>query len=111
MRESPLARILFAVFAALTVYASLYPMEGWRAAGVSPFAYLIAPWPRRILYFDVVVNVLGYIPYGFLAAAALQPRLRGRAAFLAATASAAALSLILEGLQRFLPPRIASNPA
>jgi len=109
MRESPLARILFAVFAALTVYASLYPMEGWRAAGVSPFAYLIAPWPRRILYFDVVVNVLGYIPYGFLAAAALQPRLRGRAAFLAATASAAALSLMLEALQSYLPARIASN--
>ena len=109
MRESPLARILFAVFAALTVYASLYPMEGWRGAGVSPFAYLTAPWPRRIFYFDVVVNVLGYIPYGFLAAAALQPRLRGRAAFFAATASAAALSLVLEALQSYLPARIASN--
>jgi VanZ family protein len=109
MRESPLARILFAVFAALTVYASLYPMEGWRGVGVSPFAYLTAPWPRRIIYFDVVVNVLGYIPYGFLAAAALQPRLRGWAAFVAATASAAALSLMLEALQSYLPARIASN--
>src|SRR6185369_2612760 len=109
MRESPLARILFAVFAVLTVYASLYPMEGWRGTGVSPFAYLTAPWPRRIIYFDVVVNVLGYIPYGFLAAAALQPRLRGRAAFVAATASAAVLSLILEALQSYLPVRFASN--
>ena len=27
MRESPLARILFAVFTALTVYATLYPLE------------------------------------------------------------------------------------
>lgn len=109
MRESPLARILFAVFAALTIYASLYPMEGWRGSGVSPFAYLSAPWPRHITYFDIVVNVLGYMPYGFLAAAALQPRLRGRRAFLAATASAAVLSLVLEALQSYLPARIASN--
>jgi VanZ family protein len=109
MRESPLARILLAVFAALTVYASLYPMEGWRGSGVSPFAYLTAPWPRHITSFDVVVNVLGYIPFGFLAAAALQPRVRGRRAFLAATASAAVLSLILEALQSYLPARFASN--
>lgn len=109
MRESPLARILLAVFAALTVYASLYPMEGWRATGVSPFAYLAAPWPRHITSFDIVVNVLGYVPFGFLAAAALQPRLRGWAAFMAATASALALSLVLEGLQSYLPARIASN--
>jgi VanZ family protein len=109
MRESPLARILFAVFAALTVYASLYPMEGWRSAGISPFAYLAAPWPRHITRFDIAVNVLGYVPYGFLAAAALQPRLRGPAAFIAATASAVILSLALEALQSYLPARFASN--
>ena len=109
MRESPLARILLAVFAALTVYASLYPMEGWRDPGVSPFAYLSAPWPRHITRFDIVVNVLGYVPYGFLAAAALQPRLRGAAAFVAALASALVLTLILEALQSYLPARIASN--
>jgi VanZ family protein len=109
MRESPLARILFGVFAALTVYASLYPMEGWRDPGVSPFAYLTAPWPRHITRFDIAVNVLGYVPYGFLAAAALQPRLRARSAFIVATASALILSLILEALQSYLPARIASN--
>jgi VanZ family protein len=109
MRESPLARILFAVFAALTVYASLYPMEGWRDPGVSPFAYLTAPWPRHITRFDIAVNVLGYVPYGFLAAAALQPRLRGLAAFFAAAASAIVLTLILEALQSYLPARFASN--
>jgi len=109
MRESPLARILFAVFAALTVYASLYPMEGWRDPGLSPFAYLTAPWPRHITRFDIAVNVLGYVPYGFLAAAALQPRLRGAAAFFAATGSALVLTLILEALQSYLPARIASN--
>ena len=109
MRESPLARILFAVFTALTVYASLYPLEGWRDPGVSPFAYLTAPWPRHISRFDVAVNVLGYVPFGFLAAAALQPRLRATAAFFAALLCALVLTLILEAVQSYLPARIASN--
>src|SRR4030095_6979989 len=90
-------------------WRSLSPREGWRGAGVSPFAYLTAPWPRRIFYFDVAVNVLGYIPYGFLAATALQPRLRGRAALLAATDAAAGLPLGLEALQSYLRARVASN--
>lgn len=109
MRASPLARILFALFAALTVYASLYPMEGWRDPGVSPFAYLSAPLPRHVTRFDIVVNVLGYVPFGFLAAAALQPRLLGMAAFAAATGSALVLTAILEALQSYLPARIPSN--
>lgn len=109
MRASPLARILLAVFAVLTVYASLYPLEGWRASGVSAFAYLTAPWPRHVTRFDIAVNVLGYVPIGFLAAAALQPRLRGAAVFFTATALAVLLSLLLEALQSYLPARIASN--
>jgi VanZ family protein len=109
MRESPLARILLAVFAALTAYATLYPMDGWRDPGISPFAYLSAPWPRHITRFDVAVNLLGYIPCGFLAVAALHPRLRGIPAFAVATASALALTLILEALQSYLPARIPSN--
>jgi VanZ family protein len=109
MRESPLARILFTVFAALVVYATLYPMDGWRDPGISPFAYLGAPWPRHITSFDLAVNVMGYIPYGFLAVAALQPRLQGIPAFLLATASALALTLILEALQSYLPARFPSN--
>src|SRR2546423_5555367 len=109
MRESPLARILLAVFTALTVYASLYPMEGWRDPGLSPFTYLNAPWPRHITRFDVAVNILGYIPYGFLAATALQRRLRGVVAFIVATLSATALALVLEALQSYLPARFPSN--
>jgi VanZ family protein len=104
-----LARLLLAVYAVLTAYATLYPVEGWRDPGISAFAYLSAPWPRYVTRFDVVVNVLGYVPFGFLAVAALHPRLRGVPAFAAATAAAFALSLGLEALQSFLPARIASN--
>jgi len=93
----------------LVAYASLYPFEGWRAVGLSPFAYLNAPWPRYITAFDVVVNVAGYVPYGFLAVAALRPRVRGTGALSLAALSAALLSLVLEAGQSYLPARFASN--
>ena len=104
-----MARILLVVYAALTAYATLYPMQGWRLPGISAFAYLSAPWPRYVTHFDVAANVLGYVPFGFLAVAALHPRVRGVPAFAAATAAAVALSLCLEAAQSFLPARIASN--
>ena len=93
----------------LTIYASLYPLEGWHNHGLSPFAYLDAPWPRYITTFDIAVNLLGYMPYGFLCAAALEPRLRGAAAFSVATGSAFVLSLLLEAAQSYLPARVAVN--
>lgn len=104
-----MARILLGVYAVLTAYATLYPMEGWRDPGVSAFAYLSAPWPRYVTRFDVIANVLAYVPYGVLAVAALRRRVRGVPAFAAASASALALSLVLEALQSYLPARIASN--
>jgi VanZ family protein len=109
MGASSLVRILLALYTLLVVYASLHPLVGWREPGLSPFAFLAAGWPRTLLRFDVVVNVLGYAPFGFLCVAALQPRLRGGAALAAATAAALLLSLSLEALQSYLPTRTASN--
>jgi len=106
---SALVRILFAVYALLTIYASLHPLEGWHDVVVSPFAYLGAPWPRLISGFDVAVNILGYMPYGFLCVAALYPLKRGATAFAVAVLSAALLSVGLEAAQNYLPTRFASN--
>ena len=101
--------MLFALYALLTIYASLYPLEGWRDHGVSPFAYLDSPWPRYVTSFDIAANVLGYVPYGFLCVLALEPPLHRLAAFAAALASAALLSLGLEAVQSYLPARVATN--
>ena len=109
MPASPLARILFGVYVLLVAYASLYPLAGWRYHGLSPFAYLDAPLPQYVTWFDVVVNVLAYLPYGFLCIAALQPRLKGPGAFAAAALSGLALSLVLEAAQSYLPARIPAN--
>ena len=109
MQPSPLARILFGVYVALAVYASLYPLEGWRDHGLSPFAYLASPWPRYVTGFDLAANILGYLPYGFLCVAALRPALSGATAFGVALLSAGVLSLVLEALQSHLPARVATN--
>jgi VanZ family protein len=103
------ARILFALYVVLTAYASLYPLEGWHNHGLSPLAYLDAPWPRYITSFDLAVNLLGYMPYGFLCVAALEPRVRGVAAVAIAAGSALVLSLALEAMQSYLPARVAVN--
>jgi len=93
----------------LVVYASLYPLEGWHDHGLSPFAYLSSPWPRNVMGLDVALNILGYMPFGFLCVAALHPRMRALGAFAVALAGAAVLSLSLEAAQSYLPTRVAAN--
>lgn len=109
MRGSPLARLLLLVYLGLVAYASLYPLAGWRDHGLSPVEFLSAPWPRHVLAFDVIADVLGYAPLGLLAVLAFYPRLRGAKAALAATALGTLLSLALEALQTYLPARVPSN--
>jgi VanZ family protein len=109
LRESRLAKVLFAVYALLIAYASLYPLAGWREPAGSAFDFLAAPWPRYVTAFDLAVNILGYLPFGLLCALALVPRLPGAATLTAAVAGGALLSLLLEAAQSFMPARIASN--
>jgi VanZ family protein len=97
------------LYAGLIVYASLYPFDGWRSQGIAPWGFLLAPLPRYWTGFDVVSNVLGYAPLGFLACLAvlrLQPRWP---AVMLATGLALLLSFSMESLQMFLPMRVPSN--
>lgn len=98
------------LYAALIAYASLYPFVPWKTPGVSPLAFLALPWPRYWTWFDLVANLLGYVPLGALAFGAIV-RSGGRAkpALLLALAIGTAWSLLMEFLQNFLPHRVASN--
>ena len=107
--ETRLARLALGVYVLLGVYASLYPLSGWRDPGTPLFAFLTAPRPRWVTLFDVISNVLGYLPLGVLVAFALPPQRRRFWAILIATASGAALSVVLEAAQTLLPARVASN--
>jgi len=98
------------LYAALIVYASLYPFNGWRVPGESLLHFVWQPWPRWWTGFDLVSNLLGYLPLGALLFGALvrSGGLPGRA-MVATLAGCAALSFSLELLQNFLPQRVASN--
>ena len=108
-RHSPLARGACAFYALLLLYSGLAPWRGWRDLGVAPLAYLTAPVPRHLTNFDLLVNVLGYVPLGVLVVLALHPRARGAVAVLTALLAGALISGTIEALQTFLPSRVPSN--
>lgn len=98
------------LYTALIVYASLYPAAVWRVPSAGPFDYLLLGWPRWWTSFDLIANLLGYMPLGLLLFVAGVRSGRG-----AATAAAIAclggtlLSFSMETLQNYLPQRVASN--
>ena len=99
-------------YAALIVYASLYPFADWRDQGIAPWAYLGAPWPKYWTGFDFGINVAGYVPLGFLMALAVlrtRPDAGGWQAILRAGLAGSAVSFAMETLQSYLPARIPSN--
>lgn len=99
-------------YAALIVYASLYPFADWRDQGIAPWSYLWAPWPKYWTAFDFGVNVAGYIPLGALMALAVlrtRPGVGGGQAVLRAGLAGAAIAFAMETLQSYLPARIPSN--
>jgi VanZ family protein len=97
------------LYAALVVYASLYPFEGWRIQGVAPLAFLWAPFPQYWTVFDVVANLMGYAPLGFLLSLALLRSGWTSGAWPVAVAVSVLLSLSVESIQNLLPMRVPSN--
>ncbi|AYH42169.1 VanZ family protein [Azoarcus sp. DN11] len=106
---SSLPRNLAFAYGLLIVYACLHPLTGWRSTGLPLLDFLTAPWPKYVRSADIVINVLGFMPFGFVLAPALPQRI-GRAAGIAlATLIAALLSFSMELTQNFLPTRVPSN--
>lgn len=106
---TPLARTLALAYGLLIAYASVHPLAEWRDSGAPLTAFLAAAWPRYYSAFDIWLNIAGYLPLGFLATAALSPRLGPRGAALLATLLGIGLSFGLETAQHFLPSRVPSN--
>ena len=108
-RSSPLARYALLVYALVVVDASLFPFGEWRDVGLSPYDFLQAGWLGHPLPFDLLVNMLGYLPLGFLGGLAVHPRLRGVGLVVVVTVLCAVLSIQMEALQTYLPSRVAST--
>ncbi|MEI6000652.1 VanZ family protein [Paraburkholderia bengalensis] len=108
-RPSAFARQAVVLYAALIAYGSWYPFYGWRSLGIGPLDYLFDPVPQYLTAFDVVTNVLGYIPFGALVVLAVYPRWRGAIAVAFAFGLGTLLSGLMEAVQTYLPTRVASN--
>ncbi|MDQ8020286.1 MAG: VanZ family protein [Moraxellaceae bacterium] len=110
-RHSPqrLPQALALAYALLTAYACLHPLSGWRSSGVGPFDFLTALVPPYYTKRDLLFNVLGFVPLGFTAAAALRPSLKAGWTVVVVSLLCALLSLSVETMQNYLPGRISSN--
>ena len=103
-----LPHVLAALYALAIVYASLQPFAPWLAPPPGTSWFLLAPWPARVSRYDMAINVMAYLPFGFFVG--LMPRHARPAVRVAAAAAAGALlALLMESLQAYVPPRDA-NP-
>ncbi|SMC63763.1 VanZ family protein [Polynucleobacter kasalickyi] len=102
-----LARLSLTVITALIIFASLTPFN-FHLFTLNPFAWIAAPLPKYIPLFDVEVNVLGYLPLGFLTVFALFPRWVKWPAFIFSLLFGIILSASLESAQTYLSTRVAN---
>ena len=108
-RGSPVARAALLAYLLLIVYASWYPFSGWRDNGLPPLSFLNTTMQRYWTGFDVMVNVIGYVPLGVLLVLSLLPRIRGVWAVLVAALLGLLVSGGMETVQTYLPSRVPSN--
>ena len=109
VRKPVFARVALLIYILLIAYASWYPFSGWHVSGLSPLAFISARLPYYWTGFDMVTNVVGYMPLGVLTVFAMYPRWRGWSAVLFAVAAGILLSTLMEAVQTYLPSRVSSN--
>ena len=108
-RGSPISRAALLAYLLLIVYASWFPFSGWRSNGLPLLSFLNLVKQRYWTGFDVMVNIVGYVPLGVLLVLAMYPFVRGVWAALLATVIGILVSGTMETVQNFLPSRVPSN--
>ena len=108
-RGSPISRAALLAYLLLIVYASWFPFTGWRSNGLPLLSFLNLVKQRYWTGFDVMVNIVGYVPLGVLLVLALYPLVRGVWAALLAVVIGVLVSGTMEAVQNFLPSRVPSN--
>ena len=97
------------IYVVLIIYASLYPFTDWRTQGLDPWFFIFRPLPRYWSWFDVLTNIAGYMPIGFLWVLGCLRGGSGKHFVLYVVILVALLSGFMEALQTYLPSRRPSN--
>lgn len=100
---------LAAGYALFIVYASLSPFTGWREQGLEFSSVLEMPFLLTYTAFDAVMNLLSYLPLGFLIGLALRRRFSVAVSVIVSLLLGLLLSASMEYLQMYLPTRVSSN--
>jgi len=108
-RRIRLRTYLAAWYALFIVYGSLSPFTGWQEQGLDFLVVLAAPLGQTYTWFDTVVNLLAYFPFGLLLGLTLRTRYGSGTSLLLATLGGIALSAAMEFTQMYLPSRTSSN--
>jgi hypothetical protein len=87
-RPSRLPHAALVTYTIALIVGTLYPMSGWRSSGLPVFGFLLDPWPRWWTWFDIVFNIVVYLPGGLLLAMVLRESRWARYAVLLAVWSA-----------------------
>ena len=101
--------LLISGYVLFIVYGSLSPFTGWRDQGLSFIEVLQEPLWLTFTAFDAVVNMLAYVPFGFLIALALRTRFGIALSVMLTVVCGMSLSAGMEYLQMYLPTRVSSN--
>lgn len=90
------------------IYASLFPLTDWHV----PLQNVLDIWSnaadKRVSRSDLLVNLLAYIPFGFLAFSVLSGRYGNTLRTFLTILSGLLLSFLMEYLQLYLPARTSS---
>ncbi|HTD05985.1 VanZ family protein [Undibacterium sp.] len=108
LRSSPFARASLVAYLFLIVYASWYPFSGWQNNNLAALTDVIRQWPRYWTWFDVLTNIVGYVPLGMLLVFVLYPWCRRWLAIALSTLIGVLISGTMETVQYFLPSRVTS---
>lgn len=106
--KAPIA-VLFALSTAFIFYGALFPFENWCIPERPTFTILFFDWLEHIFLFDIVQNLLLFLPFGlFLGCLLILQKVSLKKTLLIPTIASFAISLTVELLQTFNPVRIPS---
>lgn len=107
-QSAPIA-LLFVLSAAFIFYGALFPFHDWRIPERSTLTILFFDWLDHIFLFDIVQNLLLFLPFGlFLGCLLILRKVSFKKVLLIPTLASFSVSLTVELLQTFNPVRIPS---